>query len=381
MKQKKREINTLENKKEELSLHIQQLEEKLSEDKMKLFYKDIFVRHYEDNISSKDLNDKLSLLNLKEKDLIKDNLAINYYGEVAKKSFIKDQTKQILRSFDTECNYFFSNLTAKNYESYHKKIIKSFETLNKIYKVDEIEITTDYLKIKLEKLNLINEKAIKIEQEKEIQREIKEQMKEEARAERELEQERKKIEKEEKQFNKEIKSLIHRLEKTQNDIEKELYIEKVKQLEEKLASLEDDKKDVHNRQANTRAGYVYVISNIGSFGDGIYKIGMTRRLEPYDRVKELGDASVPFEFDVHAMIFSEDAPKLENTLHRHFKGKEVNKVNYRKEFYRVSLDEVEEVVKTNHNNTVEFTKIPLATQYWETQNIISKNEEEIDSLN
>ena len=90
---------------------------------------------------------------------------------------------------------------------------------------------------------------------------------------------------------------------------------------------------------------MYVISNIGSFGEGIYKIGLTRRLEPYDRVKELGDASVPFEFDVHAMIFSDDAPALENTLHRHFRDRELNKVNHRKEFFRVDIDEIEEVVK------------------------------------
>ncbi|MEC5416315.1 GIY-YIG nuclease family protein, partial [Staphylococcus hominis] len=139
----------------------------------------------------------------------------------------------------------------------------------------------------------------------------------------------------------------------------------------KVKQLEEDKKDVENRKLNTRAGYVYVISNIGSFGEGIYKIGLTRRLEPYDRVKELGDASVPFEFDVHAMIFSDDAPTLENTLHKHFRDRELNKVNHRKEFFKVDIDEIEEVVKNNHNKTVEFTKIPVAEQYWESQNIMS----------
>ena len=202
-----------------------------------------------------------------------------------------------------------------------------------------------------------------------MQREIKEQMKEEEKVRRELEQQEKKIEKEERQFGNEIKSLFKRLEKTKNDIEKELYADKIRELEEKVKQLEEDKKDVENRKLNTRAGYVYVISNIGSFGEGIYKIGLTRRLEPYDRVKELGDASVPFEFDVHAMIFSDDAPALENTLHRHFRNRELNKVNHRKEFFRVDIDEIEEVVKNNHNNTVEFTKIPVAEQYWESQNI------------
>ena len=289
-----------------------------------------------------------------------------------KRQYINSQIKQILRSFNTECDYLFNSLNARNYENYHNKIIRSFESLNKIYKVDNVEITREYLKIKLEKLNLINERAIKIQREKEIQREIKEQMKEEEKVRRELEQKEKKIEKEEKQFGNEIKSLFNRLEKTKNDIEKELYADKIRELEQKIKQLEEDKKDVENRKLNTRAGYVYVISNIGSFGEGVYKIGLTRRLEPYDRVKELGDASVPFEFDVHAMIFSDDAPTLENTLHKHFRDRELNKVNHRKEFFRVDIDEIEEVVKNNHNNTVEFTKIPVAEQYWESQSI-SKN--------
>lgn len=331
--------------------------------------KDIFVNHFEENITSKDLKDKLSMLSLDEKDMVKNDEAINYSGYDEKKSYINSQIKQILRAFNTECDYLFSSLNARNYENYHNKIVRSFETLNRIYKVDKVEITREYLQIKLEKLNLINERAIKIEQEKELQREIKEQMKEEEKVRRELEQQEKKIEKEERQFGNEIKSLFKRLEKTKNDIEKELYADKIRELEEKVKQLEEDKKDVENRKVNTRAGYVYVISNIGSFGEGIYKIGLTRRLDPYDRVKELGDASVPFEFDVHAMIFSDDAPTLENTLHRHFRDRELNKVNHRKEFFRVDIDEIEEVVKNNHNNTVEFTKIPVAEQYWESQNI------------
>ncbi|SCU49066.1 DUF4041 domain-containing protein [Staphylococcus aureus] len=331
--------------------------------------KDIFVAHFEESITSKELNDKLSMLSLDEKDMVKNDEAVYYSGFEDKKSFINNQIKQILRSFNTECDYLFSSLTSKNYENHHKKIIRSFETLNKIYKVDNVEITRKYLQIKLEKLNLINERAIKIEQEKELQREIKEQMKEEEKVRRELELEEKKIEKEERQFGNEIKSLFKRLEKSQHDVEKELYADKIRELEEKVKQLEEDKKDVENRKLNTRAGYVYVISNIGSFGEGVYKIGLTRRLEPYDRVKELGDASVPFEFDVHAMIFSDDAPTLESILHRHFRDRELNKVNHRKEFFRVDIDEIEEVVKNNHNNTVEFTKIPVAEQYWESQNI------------
>lgn len=188
---------------------------------------------------------------------------------------------------------------------------------------------------------------------------------EEEKVRREIEREKNRIEKEEHQFRNEVSKLMKYLQKA-SDIEKQLYIDKIQELEDKLKLLEKDKENVLQREQNTRAGYVYVISNIGSFGENIYKIGMTRRLEPMDRVKELGNASVPFEFDVHAMIFSEDAPKLENILHETFRENQVNKVNPRKEFYNVPLEKIEEVVKNNYNATVTFTMIAQATQYRES---------------
>lgn len=144
------------------------------------------------------------------------------------------------------------------------------------------------------------------------------------------------------------------------------------ELEDKLKDLEKDKATVLEREANARAGFVYVISNVGSFGENIYKIGMTRRLEPMDRIKELSSASVPFEFDVHAMIFSDDAPALENILHKKFEERSVNLVNLRKEFFNVSIEEIETVVKENFNNTVKFIKIPAATEYRQTLELRKK---------
>ena len=121
--------------------------------------------------------------------------------------------------------------------------------------------------------------------------------------------------------------------------------------------------------SNAKAGYVYIISNIGSFGENVYKIGMTRRLDPMDRVDELGDASVPFNFDVHAMIFSDNAPALEAALHRAFENRKVNMINTRREFFNVTLEEIEAEVKKNYDKTVEFTRFPLAEQYRESQKI------------
>ena len=112
-----------------------------------------------------------------------------------------------------------------------------------------------------------------------------------------------------------------------------------------------------------KAGYVYIISNIGAFGENIYKIGMTRRLDPQERIDELGDASVPFNFDVHAMIFSDDAPALEAALHKAFENRKLNMVNKRREFFSVTLDEIKDVVRKNFDKTVEFVDIPDAEQY------------------
>ena len=156
------------------------------------------------------------------------------------------------------------------------------------------------------------------------------------------------------------------LQKTDNEVEKTLYIDKIKECEEKLSELETVKSDVLNREKNTRAGFVYIISNIGSFGENIFKIGMTRRLEPMDRIKELSSASVPFEFDVHALIFSDDAPGLESILHNTFREYEVNKVNHRKEFFSIPLEKIEKVVTEHHNATVQWTYDAAAEEYRES---------------
>ena len=148
---------------------------------------------------------------------------------------------------------------------------------------------------------------------------------------------------------------------------------KKEQIVNELSEIDKSMKDIDYRAANARAGYVYIISNVGSFGENVYKIGMTRRLEPMDRVDELGDASVPFNFDVHAMIFSDDAPSLEAALHKAFEDRKVNMINTRREFFNVTLDEIEEVVKKNYDKTVEFTRLAPAEQNRESL----KNKEQL----
>ncbi|EGT4699444.1 GIY-YIG nuclease family protein, partial [Clostridioides difficile] len=146
------------------------------------------------------------------------------------------------------------------------------------------------------------------------------------------ENQKRKLKKEELQFKNELLRLKSTIPEDEND--KLEWEQKINSIEEKLALLSKDLDDVLNREQNTRAGHVYIISNIGSFGENIYKIGVTRRLDPTERINELSSASVPFKYDIHATIFSEDAPKLESALHKAFDNKRVNKVNNRKEFFK-----------------------------------------------
>ncbi len=165
-------------------------------------------------------------------------------------------------------------------------------------------------------------------------------------------------------FNSECDELVDKVKYNNTDL-----LNKRNEIVSQLSGIDKSLKDIYYRETNNRAGYVYVISNIGSFGENVYKIGMTRRLEPMDRVDELGDASVPFNFDVHAMIFSNDAPALEAALHRAFENRKVNMVNTRREFFNVTLDEIEAEVKKNHDKTIEFTRYAPAEQYRESLKI------------
>lgn len=210
--------------------------------------------------------------------------------------------------------------------------------------------------------------AVKIEYEYYVQRErikeeqkaIKEQMRQEAEERKALEQERKRIEREEQKFRNEIENIREQL--ANADPEKaELLNARIDELNAQINEIEDKREQIATLE-NGKAGYVYIISNIGSFGDDVYKIGMTRRMDPMDRVSELGNASVPFPFDVHGLIFSSNAVGLEHDLHTIFNNDRVNKVNLRKEFFKVSLDDIEKVVDEKCPSA-EFRRTALAEQY------------------
>lgn len=319
-----------------------------------------------ENMRSDEIKNQLTMLRSRQDELVKSDRALIINAGGMSKKQLNSQKKQILRCFNAECANILGSVTVKNADTSRAKIQRSFDALNKIFEVDGVRLSQDYLASKLEELSLIYAYMVKEEEEKEQKKAIREQMMEEEKVRREIEREKQKIEKEEAQFSNEINKLMSYMQKSKDDIERQLYIDKIHELEEKLRTLQADKENVLQREQNTRAGFVYIISNVGSFGQRVYKIGMTRRLEPMDRIAELSSASVPFPFDVHAMIFSEDAPGLEAILHQYFDSKRVNKVNPRKEFFRVNLDDIKKVVLENHNATVKFIDAPEATEYRET---------------
>lgn len=207
---------------------------------------------------------------------------------------------------------------------------------------------------------------VQLERAKEEQRAIREQMRQEAEERKRLEQERKQVENEEKKYQQEIRRITEQMQQA-HDAELEALRKRLEEVNSLVAKVEEKKIEIINLQ-NGKAGTVYVISNVGSFGDHVFKIGMTRRLEPQDRVNELGDASVPFPFDVHSFIFSEDAVALETALHKELNDRRVNKVNLRKEFFNISIEELQALVE-RIDPTAPFRVTALAEQYRQSLSI------------
>ena len=269
-----------------------------------------------------------------------------------------------MRCFNSDCDDLINKVKASNIERTTERIRKSADSISNLGKELGISIPPEYVALKVKEAYLAYEFALEKEKEKEAIREAREREREELKVKKEIEAQRKKLEKEKQQYKDALKQALQQQKDSGTTPELE---EKISALKANLVEVDAGIADVDYREANQRAGYVYVISNIGSFGEGVYKIGMTRRLDPMERVRELGDASVPFTFDVHALIFSDDAPKLEAALHRKFADRRVNMVNNRREFFRVSLDEIEKVVMANYDKTVEFTETAEAEQYRESE--------------
>lgn len=291
-------------------------------------------------------------------------------SEAKGKASTKRYIKLTLRAFNGECESLIAKVKWNNVNQMQERIKKSFETINKIGESQTVTILNTYLELKIKELVLEYEYQLKRQKEKEALRAAQSELREEEKARREFEQAQKEAEKEESDYEKALEKARKEIGLVTGDKHDKLQAQ-IAKLEQELQEAHEKKERAMSMAQQTKRGHVYIISNIGSFGEQVYKIGMTRRLEPVERIKELGDASVPFQFDIHAMIYSEDAPTLENELHKTFANKKVNMLNYRKEFFKVTLDEIEQRAKEIGLNT-EFIRLPEAMEYRETLAILEK---------
>ena len=306
--------------------------------------------------------DALDDLQERLKDVVREGKAVlasdmfSYNNSLAMgRKMTSDFSKLMLRAYNSEADSSVRSLRAGNVATARRRLEASVSTIARLGNMMEMRIAPEYHELRLQEVELTADYLMKVQEEREAAREERERLREERKAEQELQRERERLDKERAHY-------ANALEALKDQGSEAEYGDLVQRLADIDAAIEQN----DFRAANIRAGYVYVISNVGAFGQHVVKIGMTRRLDPMDRVRELGDASVPFPFDVHAIYFSEDALTLENELHTAFAGRRLNQVNLRREFFFATPHEVRELLAVKVGNLLEFVEDPEATQYFQS---------------
>ena len=279
---------------------------------------------------------------------------------------MQEQIKLMVRSFNIECDLLIAKVNPGNLQRTLERIDAVATGLEKSGADLRYGFNTEYVNLKYQECRLQYQFALKKKEEQDEQRAIREQMREEERARREYEKAIEDASREEATYERLLEKARKALETVKAE-EKQAAELRIQQLEEELAEARAKAQRAISMAQQTKKGYVYVISNIGSFGENVYKIGLTRRLDPRERVRELGDASVPFSFDIHALIASENAPALETALHKAFDRQRVNAVNLRKEFFRVSLDDIRKKAEELTGRKSDFVMTILAEEYYQTK--------------
>jgi DNA repair exonuclease SbcCD ATPase subunit len=301
----------------------------------------------------KRLQDQIKAMNKKEGGAIlaATNWTVNGSASEGKR-MIRDFSKLMLRAFNSEVDDIVLTLKPYKLKNALDRLKKIADTIEKLGTTMSIRIAPLYYLVRVQELELTADYLEKQAEQKELERVERERLKEERKVQQELEKERARLEKERQHFANALEAL--RLKGDE---------EGVARISEQLAEVEQAVQEVDYREANIRAGYVYVISNIGSFGGEMIKVGMTRRLDPMDRIRELSDASVPFNFDVHALFFSADAVGIEAEMHARLSDVRVNLVNFRREFFRATPARVKHLLSDLAGELLEFHEVPEALEY------------------
>lgn len=378
---KKKELDELNSNVEKLSTEKKTLADKLNELSQKIDNANNTIEMQEyglyepkyDFATSLGYKEKLTEIRKNQKEMIRKKVAVDYRegwtvdGSKAKGTkMTNDSIKLVLRAFNNECEAAINKVKYSNYDSIQKRIERSYEQINKLTSVTQVSISYYYLNSKLEELSLAYEYARKKEQEKEELREQRQREREEKALQKEVAQKKKVIDKEINHFKNVIAELQEKLKSITDDNEATAINKQLSELEQKIGERDHEKEELDYRTANASAGYVYIISNIGSFGKDVFKIGVTRRLDPTERISELSSASVPFKFDIHALIFSYDAYKLETELHNYFDNYKINKVNNHKEFYKIPIEKIKEKLAEYKELTIDFEEMADAEEYRQT---------------
>ncbi|WP_410633773.1 DUF4041 domain-containing protein [Amycolatopsis sp. cmx-4-83] len=265
----------------------------------------------------------------------------------------RDMAKLMLRAYNAEADNAVRAVKPHTRESVKKRLTTTRDTIGRLGVLMRIVVSGSYHRLRLREIDLTADYLVKVEEEREQARAERERLREEAKVMKEIERERVRLAKERAHYT----TAIAKLEANGD-------VEGVSQARERLTAIDEAIAGVELRAANIRVGHVYVISNVGAFGPGVVKIGMTRREQPLDRVRELGDASVPFRFDVHALVFSHDAVSLETALHQRLSAKRVNLVNHRREFFHATPAEVKEhLLAIDGAHVLDYTDAPEAVEW------------------
>jgi len=364
------ELQTIDNQIQMKKSELLAIEEEinLANDTLELQEFGFFERRYNFSDSTR-YKDALDTLRMGQKDMVKNGRA----GEIISPMLLDNSQskgramqnqliKAAIRGFNGEADALLVKVTVSNVDKKVQALRKAFEQINKMYQRNMVCLTLPYLESKIEELRLAAEYEMQKQEEKELLREQREKEKEDKKLQAEIANRRKQLEKDRKHF-KQMLANVEEIIKTASPDEIDKLKSQLSEYQDKLSELDEIEEDIDYREGHATAGYVYIISNIGAFGEDVYKIGVTRRLEPMDRIRELGSASVPFQFDVHALIFSEEAFALESELHNKFAKYKVNKVNGRKEYFKVPFAEIKAVLDSHKELAIELTETAEAFEY------------------
>lgn len=355
-----REIADLEARAADLAAQVTAIERNLIDSREQVEFQEVgYYRFHHPAENSVQLADELATVRDRMKQIQRDKKAatrstkFTYNNSASQgKKFVNNLHDMMLAAYNAEAENAVKSVKAGNLAAAKARLDKAAERIAKRGKMVDVTITSAYHRLRIRELELAADYWMMKQQEKEADRARREELREQRKAEQELARERDKLEKERQHYLAALAALEARGD-----------VEGVEKIRIQLADTEQAIQTVDYRAANQRAGYVYVISNIGAFGKRMVKIGMTRRLEPMDRVNELGDASVPFRFDVHALFFSPDAVAVEAALHQRFAAERVNKANTRREFFYATPREVLDALREQVGAVTEFVEEPAAEEF------------------